>query len=307
MEWTSPKHRLVFSSPRTLVPDLATIGWDRYRQTTTSLMGHRHNDAWELCLIVRGTAEWWAGHRVFHLVGGDAYLTQPEEPHGGVDGRMHPCELMWLQVRNPPGRAFVGLSHSESKRLRAALRAVGTQRLVSAAALPLFRRLLDLHRTPHSLARLDARNTLHRLLLDIIEVGRAPENSARRMPQSAHDACQLLGQNLEALLSITDVAEQLGYSVARFHDVFREATGLPPHTFRLKCRLSAAKRMLDSTTLSCTEIAARCGFGTSQHFATTFRRHVGLSPRQYRAAHNPEKIDEGKDIRRKDIALLNRV
>ncbi len=66
------------------------------------------------------------------------------------------------------------------------------------------------------------------------------------------------------------------------------AEGICPSEYLKKCRLDAAAERLRATEaseISITEVAFGCGFGSSAHFSTEFRRYSGLSPRDYRRRH----------------------
>jgi AraC-like DNA-binding protein len=57
------------------------------------------------------------------------------------------------------------------------------------------------------------------------------------------------------------------------------------------CRLLAARRLLSSPAyadLSITEIGFECGFSSSSHFSTEFRKRFGTSPSNYRQSTLPE-------------------
>jgi transcriptional regulator GlxA family with amidase domain len=47
-------------------------------------------------------------------------------------------------------------------------------------------------------------------------------------------------------------------------------------------RLQAAADLLTGSRLSVTEIALECGFNEPNYFARQFRRHIGVSPSEYR-------------------------
>ena len=47
-------------------------------------------------------------------------------------------------------------------------------------------------------------------------------------------------------------------------------------------RVSKAIELLNSTSLSITEISAECGFNDSNYFATVFKKIVGTSPNLFR-------------------------
>jgi AraC-like DNA-binding protein len=85
-------------------------------------------------------------------------------------------------------------------------------------------------------------------------------------------------------LSIEDVAAHLGVT-ARYVHMTLAAEGLKPSEYLRTCRLSAARRLLSSPASagrSIAEIAFACGFASSSHFSTEFRKRFGTSPRSYR-------------------------
>lgn len=60
-----------------------------------------------------------------------------------------------------------------------------------------------------------------------------------------------------------------------------------PLAYLRKCRLNACARLLRDpqwAKSSITEICFACGFSSSAHFSTEFKRTFGLSPREYRQA-----------------------
>ncbi len=75
----------------------------------------------------------------------------------------------------------------------------------------------------------------------------------------------------------------LGYvSNSCFNWKFKKETGLTPIEYLIEIRLKRAKTMLKRKNLTITEIAMRCGFGSSAHFSSCFQNRVGISPTEYR-------------------------
>ena len=93
-------------------------------------------------------------------------------------------------------------------------------------------------------------------------------------------------ERLEAELaddtSLADLAAASEISPRHLTDLFRAATGVPPHQWLMRRRVERAQEMLDDARHSVTEIAHSCGFASSQHLATVFKRHVGVTPTEYR-------------------------
>ena len=97
----------------------------------------------------------------------------------------------------------------------------------------------------------------------------------------ATKALEILGQNLDSKMSVTDVARQLDIGYESFRKIFKTETGLSPTAYRISRRIAHAKLLLQ-TELSISEIAILTGYGDCYVFSKEFKKLVGLSPRKYR-------------------------
>lgn len=61
---------------------------------------------------------------------------------------------------------------------------------------------------------------------------------------------------------------------------FRKITGLTTGQYILNCRITAAKAFLVQG-MSVSQVCEKTGFGDYSNFSRTFRKHVGISPKQY--------------------------
>jgi AraC-like DNA-binding protein len=85
-------------------------------------------------------------------------------------------------------------------------------------------------------------------------------------------------------LSTEDIANHLGVT-PRYVQIALASEGLTPSEYLKVCRLQAARRLLSSAAFaerSITEIAFECGFTSSAHFSTEFRKCFGESPSGFR-------------------------
>jgi transcriptional regulator GlxA family with amidase domain len=64
------------------------------------------------------------------------------------------------------------------------------------------------------------------------------------------------------------------------------ATGLLDGRYVRDVRTAAAAHLLLSTALPLPEVAARCGFGSSETLRSAFLQRYGIAPSRYRAVHN---------------------
>ena len=88
-------------------------------------------------------------------------------------------------------------------------------------------------------------------------------------------------------MSIDDIASYFQIS-ARYVQRALATEGICPSEYLKKRRLEAAAKRLaepEASKVSITKVAFDCGFGSSAHFSTEFRRYSGYSPRDYRKRH----------------------
>jgi AraC-like DNA-binding protein len=65
---------------------------------------------------------------------------------------------------------------------------------------------------------------------------------------------------------------------------FKEVFGRSPHQYLTDLRVERAKALLERTDLTVTDVCLSVGYTSLGSFSRLFRRHVGLSPEQYRVS-----------------------
>ena len=83
-------------------------------------------------------------------------------------------------------------------------------------------------------------------------------------------------------LDLKTIAAESGYSKGHFLRTFRASTGCSPHQWLTLLRIEEAKIRLQKSFDSLIDIALGCGFSNPGHFSSTFRKIVGVTPREYR-------------------------
>jgi AraC-like DNA-binding protein len=106
-------------------------------------------------------------------------------------------------------------------------------------------------------------------------------------PLSAAALRQYLVHHISRPFDLDEMASHFG--VSRFHlsRKGRSLLGEPLAVASRRTRLDLARSLLAAAALdlSVAEISRRVGYDDPLYFSKTFRRHVGSSPRQYRAQH----------------------
>lgn len=99
-------------------------------------------------------------------------------------------------------------------------------------------------------------------------------------------------ENYNQSIDFSQIAASFGYSYDRLRHIFQKETNVSIHQYFLNCKLYVAKQMLLSTDMSISEIAFRCGFGSSIHFSNFFKSKMNISPRQFRDSQK-NQVDIG--------------
>lgn len=92
-----------------------------------------------------------------------------------------------------------------------------------------------------------------------------------------------LHTNLSSELSLLEVAKQFDLSQRSFIRRFKKATGVGANEYWQQLRIEAAKELLASSNLSIQEIAYHVGYQDQGHLTRLFKKHLSLTPKEYRA------------------------
>lgn len=88
--------------------------------------------------------------------------------------------------------------------------------------------------------------------------------------------------NFNNKISLADIAKSVHLSPAYFSELFREKNGITVSQYLLELRIDYAKKLLDSTNDSITDICFACGFTSLSNFMKNFKKITNTSPLKYR-------------------------
>jgi AraC family transcriptional regulator of arabinose operon len=87
--------------------------------------------------------------------------------------------------------------------------------------------------------------------------------------------------------SLERLAEVVGLSASRLAHLFRDETGMSIQSYIVERRLFMAAMLIVQSDEQISQIAYRVGFGDVSNFNHSFKRRFAMSPREYRASHDP--------------------
>ena len=93
---------------------------------------------------------------------------------------------------------------------------------------------------------------------------------------------RLIEQNLCDDVSLTELGQRFHLNPYYLAHRFKAVTGYSVKNYQLRCRIAAARALLETTELRVTEICERVGFSDVSSFSRYFRREVGKTPTEYR-------------------------
>lgn len=113
----------------------------------------------------------------------------------------------------------------------------------------------------------------------------AMELAARPYRPAVEAMCGYIRSHLNLAFTLKDVADTVGLSPYYASRIFKEEMGDTIMEYATKARVNEAKYLLSNPKYRIDEIAAQLGYADPSYFGRVFKRHVGVSPRQYRMSH----------------------
>lgn len=208
--------------------------------------------------------------------------------HAGGETELRPGRCLAIAAGTQHDGQRLGPEPLEAVTIHGRLSAPQAPRLLAALAEPLlpcpatWRReaveAVALGDRDRSAASTWLAHLLRRLLLSAVRAGVALQ------PGSANpllvESARLLDAHPE--LTLAAVAARCGCSPGRLRQLYAAAFGQSPADYRAARRLREACRRLRGGDESIAEIAGASGFGTLRAMQQAFRRHLDMTPQEYR-------------------------
>ncbi len=102
------------------------------------------------------------------------------------------------------------------------------------------------------------------------------------------NAQQHIEVNYSQRLNVEEIAQKVHLNPRSFLRRFKKATSNTPLEYIQRVRVEAAKKNLESSTKTISEIMYEIGYNDEKAFRSTFRKYSGLSPKDYQRKYNRE-------------------
>ena len=286
--------------PHEVLPGVRALGfWDAEVEQSWGLAWHR-NEGIEFTFLENGALSFSVGDRQCSLRPDDLTITRPWQSHrvGNPNvgaGRLHYL-ILDVGVRRPnqPWKwpPWVLLSPPDLDEIT---------RLLRHSEQPVWKGSADLRRCVQAIgdaveadrngsnaSRLTVRlNEYFLLLLDLLRRKKVTlDETLSGSPRTVELFLTDIRTNSDQLIlewTVGGMARSCGLGVTQFIHHVKQLTNMTPSHYLNRCRLDAAAQLLsEDAEATVTDVAQKCGFSTSQYFATAFSRQFGCSPRYFR-------------------------
>lgn len=132
--------------------------------------------------------------------------------------------------------------------------------------------------------KLAVKGYIYRLLVEYVKLSNPEGISVQsRADERLNKVLRYINENLEKELDVEVLAEKYYAHPNHFIRAFKDKTGVTPYKYVLARRMETAKRLLESTDLSVSEISEKIGICDSAHLSRTFKKFYNTSPGRYRS------------------------
>ncbi|MGW9686054.1 helix-turn-helix domain-containing protein [Flagellimonas sp. 2504JD1-5] len=262
------------------------FGYYRYITVEPILDDHQHKDVMEICFCLKGRQYYQIGENLIKLTGNHILIVPPNVNHGSGVYPEDIGELYWLQLSldSSKGPLFHLPTEQSDFLFQKLLKNGGTLIKGAFGVKQLLEKLMLLLENPNdAFNRLQIGQSIIQLLIEISSL------SDTSQPVEDSERISLLKnyieKNLHRTIYVDELADLVNFSVPYLKSWFKQNFGVPPRAYVNRLKIEKAKVLLIEVR-SITTVAYELGFGSSQYFATTFKKYTGMSPRKFRASSN---------------------
>jgi AraC-like DNA-binding protein len=129
-----------------------------------------------------------------------------------------------------------------------------------------------------------------RLLLEL--TGKVNKSSEKNLSASAEKIKEYVASHLNERISVAEVAESLGMNASYLNSSFKQQTGSCITDYIQTQKIEDAKRLLSTSENSISEIWTDLGYYDQSHFSRVFKKHTGVTPKQYRVQNLKSEVEK---------------
>ncbi len=259
-----------------------TIAFHELDMYSTRNENHQHaHSEYEIYVNLSGAVSFMCGDNIYPVGPGNIVISRPGEPHHCIYNRDIPHRFYWMLFSCSADEPLLSVFHD---------RPVGVGNLITLTE----EQTVELTQICRSLlpencgGGLQAGYYFTRLLM-LLSSGTAGRRA--RIPTGIQAALTYISANVSGNICVKELAEQSHMSLSTFERHFRTYVGMTPKQYIQQRKLVLAAQLL-AGGCGVGEAFEACGFADYSHFISLFGKRFGMTPLNYRRAHEL-KMDNG--------------
>lgn len=276
------KDRVVFTREQLSIPGIEMFGQHVIKSALPPLDPHYHLNCFEITILLEGSLTFEADHQNYSLIGGDLFLTFPNEIHSTNMFPMAKGNIIWFQIDATDCENLLFLDDTTSQALRQCL-----QNLTSHA-YHLEPDLIELAKKAFDCISRKASPTLSASYLALFLQLLIHNSKLAILPisEEIQKSIDYIQKNITQAITLEEIAAFCNLSTSSYKQKFRAQVGISPRNYSNMEKIKIAKTLLDSG-YSITDTSMQLGFNTSSHFTKVFKKYTSQSPHSYVRKKDP--------------------
>ena len=285
--------------PPKVMPELCVACvWDANKDQSWSLPVHR-NEGIELGYLTRGNLDFIVEGKAYKLKAGNLTVTRPWQPHQVGSPLISASRMHWLildvGVRRPndPWKwpEWINFSPHDLQQLTQLLS--HNEQVVWQGNKQIekcFEKIADYIEKTDKPEAIQTRLQLYinELFLEVFEMLQVQNITLNAKLSSTRRSVEMflagLNEHIDYPWTLGSMAKHCNLGRSRFSHYCKRITNMTAAEYLNNCRIEKAKRLLSERNedTNILDIAMKCGYDSSQYFATVFKKKTGIPPSQYR-------------------------
>lgn len=146
----------------------------------------------------------------------------------------------------------------------------------------LIEKLIQINNVKNELYQMESRVLLLELLIELLRVPDIFTITTSTKTELQRKILNFIRDNYSEKIGLKELAWELHMSDKYLSRYFKESFNITFSKYLNHVRLSNAKKLLETTELSITEVALNCGFPNVSYFISCFRKSYGVTPLMYK-------------------------
>lgn len=276
--------RIVFDLNKMGIPRCRQFGHYQYAHVRPGLKNHTHTKVLEICYFLKGRQYYKIGDSLHELSGNDIIIIAPDIDHSTDRHPEDKGELYWFQISLEKNEGkLCYLPQEQSDQLLQQLIKNANRIFKGSFKLKfvLMRLMRELQEPKSTMRALSINQLILQLLMETLTLSEDQQPSAPLERFQTID--DFILKNIERSIFVDELATLINLSTPYFKDWFKKNKGIPPKEYINRTKIERAKTDL-LIKKSITQVAYDLGFGSSQYFATVFKKFSGTTPKSFIAS-----------------------